>query len=156
MPTRSLGPPIERDLGGPTEPTTTTMTTTTGTTTTCCCCCFQPPLRLCEPRRADSPCASARSLPERVLSSRYRDTTLAPLLRPGLWLISRHSHRLIFSTTRRPGRPHTRAPANPGRRCPIGVVAAAAAFHAGAVMLPHSDPPSPFPSQLPHPSPRGP
>lgn len=142
MPTRSLVPPIGRDLGRPTEPTTTTTGTTTTTTTTCCCC-STPPLRLCEPWRADSPCASARSLPERVLSSRYRDTTLAPLLRPGLWLISRHSHRLIFSTTRRPGRPHTRAPANPGRRCSIGLVVA---FHAGAVMLPHSGPPSLLPS----------
>lgn len=31
----------------------------------------------------------------------------------GLWLINRHSHRLIFSTGCRPGRPHTWKPANP-------------------------------------------
>lgn len=50
--------------------------------------------------------------------------TLSPLLYvPSLWLISRHSHRLIFSTSRRP-----RPPPYPGPR-PI-------LLHAGAVMLP--------------------
>lgn len=50
--------------------------------------------------------------------------TLSPLLYiPSLWLISRHSHRLIFSASRRP-----RPPPYPGPR-PI-------LLHAGAVMLP--------------------
>lgn len=50
--------------------------------------------------------------------------TLSPLLYiPSLWLISLHSHRLIFSASRRPRPPPYRGPR------PI-------LFHAGAVMLP--------------------
>lgn len=61
---------------------------------------------------------------ERRPSSLLSIGTLSPLLYvPSLWLISRHSHRLIFSASRRP-----RPPPYPGPR-PI-------LLHAGAVMLP--------------------